>query len=223
MRQLLVNFWRWFKRYSYKRKHVIIDSGVAFNNHTIISPFCRINKGACINDTEIGSYSYIGNNSCLVACKIGKYCSIASGVGLLTATHPTRDFVSTSPVLHSVDKQCGTSFVSENLFDQHLSINNYSLIIGNDVWIGASALFIGGHSIGDGAIIAAGSVVTKDVPPYAIVGGNPARIIRYRFSPEDIDFLLSDKWWDKPVSWIKKNAHSFCNINNYKELVKSNS
>lgn len=222
MRQLFVRCWRWFKRYSYRRNHVILEGGVAFNKRTIISPYCRINDGACINDTEIGSYSYIGNNSNLAACKIGKYCSIASGVGLLTATHPTRDFVSTSPVLHSVDKQCGTTFVSENLFSQHLSINNHALIIGNDVWIGANALFIGGHSIGDGAVVAAGSVVTKDVPPYAIVGGNPARIIRYRFSPEDIDFLLGDKWWDKPVTWIRENAYAFSNINDYKELVNTN-
>jgi acetyltransferase-like isoleucine patch superfamily enzyme len=221
IRQLRVKCWRFFKFYSLRREHIYIDRGVAFNNNSVISPYCRINSGASINDSEIGSYSYVGKDSKLDACKIGKYCSIASGVLLLTATHPTRDFVSTSPVFHSVAKQCGTTFVSEDRFKQHLTIDKYSLRIGNDVWIGAKALIIGGHSIGDGAVVAAGSVVTKDVPPYAIVGGNPARIIRYRFSAEDIEFLLSDKWWEKTVSWIKDNSRAFSSITHYKELVNS--
>ncbi len=221
MRRLLVRIWRLINRLFYGHKYVYIGRQVAFNKYTEFSPFCKIHKGASVNDAKIGAYSYIGEDSKLDNCIIGKYCSIASDVRILSATHPTRAFVSTSPVLHSNEKQCGVSFVSQNLFDQHLLVNSRALIIGNDVWIGARVLFIGGHTIGDGAVVAAGAVVSKDVPPYAIVAGNPARIIRYRFSEEDIDFLKKDKWWDKPESWIRENAIAFSDISYYKELVKS--
>jgi tetrahydrodipicolinate N-succinyltransferase len=77
---------------------------------------------------------------------------------------------------------------------------------------------IDGVTIGDGAIIGAGAVVTKDVPPYAIVGGIPARLIKYRFEPDEIEFLLKLKWWDKDLEWIKNNSKLF---NNIKKLMQS--
>ena len=91
--------------------------------------------------------------------------------------------------------------------------------IGNDVWIGEDVKIIGGVTIGDGAIVATGATVTKDVPPYAIVGGVPAKVIRYRFDMPTIDFLLKDKWWDKPVDWIKSYAQEFKHIDLYKEKL----
>ena len=83
------------------------------------------------------------------------------------------------------------------------------VIIGNDVWIGSHALILGGVKIGDGAVIGAGAVVTKDVPPYAVVGGVPARIIKYRFSQEIIDKLLEIKWWNLPENILKENIKLF--------------
>ena len=88
--------------------------------------------------------------------------------------------------------------------------------IGNDVWIGDSAIIMDGVKIGDGSIIAAGAVVTKDVPPYAIVGGVPAKIIRYRFDEDDINFLLELSWWEKDKKWIKENAEKFSDIRNFR-------
>jgi len=81
--------------------------------------------------------------------------------------------------------------------------------IGNDVWIGARAIVLDGISIGDGAVIAAGAVVTKDVPPYAIVGGVPAKLIRYRFEDDVIQELLKWKWWDLSLDDLQKNAPQF--------------
>ena len=81
--------------------------------------------------------------------------------------------------------------------------------IGNDVWIGMNSCILQGITIGDGVVIGAGSVVTKDVPPYAIVAGNPARILKYRFDSAMIEKLVSLKWWDLPIEVIRKNISSF--------------
>ncbi len=91
------------------------------------------------------------------------------------------------------------------------------LKIGNDVWIGANVLILDGVTIGNGAIIAAGAVVTKDVPPYAVVGGVPAKIIKYRFNKEEIDFLEQLKWWEKDEKWLTEYGKYFNNV----ELLKN--
>lgn len=93
-------------------------------------------------------------------------------------------------------------------------------IIGNDVWIGANAIILQGVTIGDGAIIAAGAVVTKDVPPYAIVGGVPAKVIKYRFSDEVILKLLQIKWWDKPEEWIIQKLEKFTDVSGFVKFVE---
>lgn len=126
---------------------------------------------------------------------IGRYCSIAFGVRTMNRNHPL-EFKSThalffNPVLGHC-KQDNLEYVP--------------LSVGNDVWIGANALILP-HTrvIGDGAVIAAGAVVNKDVPPYAVVVGNPARVVRFRFSKEVIERLLASRWWDKPIEQLDVN------------------
>ena len=87
--------------------------------------------------------------------------------------------------------------------------------IGNDVWIGEGVTIKGGVTIGDGAVLAMNACVTRDVPPYAIVGGVPAKIIRYRFDNNIIQGLLSIRWWDKPEDWIIEHAPDFCDITKF--------
>lgn len=94
------------------------------------------------------------------------------------------------------------------------SLKGISVVIGSDVWIGARAAILEGVTIGDGAVVAAGAVATKDVPPYAIVGGVPAKIIKYRFDEETIKKLLELKWWDKDMDWIVEHACMFEKVEN---------
>ena len=114
---------------------------------------------------------------------IGNYCSVAS-------------FVTIGPGEHDLSKVT-TSERINTMFDDHKSMTMKKVVIGNDVWIGVNATVLRGVTIGDGAVIAAGAVVTKDVPPYAIVGGVPARIIKYRFDSSDIEKIKSSEWWNE--------------------------
>lgn len=93
--------------------------------------------------------------------------------------------------------------------------DGYYCKIGNDVWIGSNVLIKGGVTIGDGAVVGMGSIVTKDVPPYAVVAGNPAKIIKYRCNDEQIKALLRIKWWDWPIELIKERKNDFANIDDF--------
>jgi len=164
---------------------------------------------------EMGLGSYIAKNSSIKA-KIGRYTSIGSYVRCNSGVHPITKFVSTSPVFYSVTKnKLGGSYTDVQLFEEHRTAdknNKFDVIIGNDCWIGDGVFFTGGVTIGDGAVILAHAVVTKDIPPYAIVGGIPAKIIKYRFEENTINFLLRFKWWDKEAIWLKNNIDLMIDI-----------
>lgn len=149
---------------------------------------------------NLGNYSYIAKNSSISYCTIGKFCSIGPNFCCGLGVHPTNG-VSTSPMFYSTAKQNGVSLCKENIFEE-----SKQTAIGNDVFIGANVTVLDGITIGDGAIVGAGAVVTKDVPPYAIVAGVPAKIIRYRFDEKTIDALLKIQWWkdDNKLALVEK-------------------
>ena len=150
----------------------------------------RVGNGAQIVNCKIGKYSYVYGSSVCEA-EIGAFCSIAAGTSIGGGSHPT-DWVSSSPVFYRGKNVLNTNF-SQNEYPEFKKT-----VIGHDVWIGAKCLIKGGVTIGTGAVIGMGSVVTKDVPPYEIWAGNPARPIRKRFDDETIEALLASKWWELP-------------------------
>jgi acetyltransferase-like isoleucine patch superfamily enzyme len=172
-----------------------------------------INNKVSLRNVKIGDFSFISNNTNIANAVVGKFSSIGPEVLIGLGKHPSRDFVSTHPLFYSQLKQSQITFASNTYFAEFETVK-----IGNDVWVGARAVILDGITIGDGSIIAAGAVVTKDVPSYAIVGGVPAKVLRYRFESNEIDFLNKFKWWDRDTNWLKKNYMKFHNITNFVEL-----
>lgn len=172
-------------------------------------------------DGDIGLCSYIGAN-CNINGKIGRYTCIASNVCVVQGRHPVDKFVSVHPMFYSIQKQNGYTYVEKNCFEEfkYVDTSNHCVLIGNDVWIGANVLLMSGVKVGDGAVVAAGSIVTKDIEPYAIVGGVPAKKIRSRFEKKQIDYLKKIEWWNRSEDWIKNNAQSFKNIDYFVENIK---
>lgn len=153
--------------------------------------FCGVRSG------YIGDYSYLGSGYIYDKVFIGKFCSIAQNVTLGPGNHYL-DRISTYPVHIRTLGESAEDFPEQQ--PTH---------IGNDVWIGNNAVVMQGVTVGDGAVIAAGCVVTKDVPPYAVMVGCPGRILRYRHPEEVRRLLLELRWWDKDLKWLRAHRDVF--------------
>ena len=157
----------------------------------------KICSASNIVNVKLGKYSYIGNNCTVVNASIGSFCSIADYCNIGGARHLI-EWASTSPVFHRGRNILGKNFSNHSLKEQE------RILIGNDVWIGSMCLIKEGVQIGNGAVIGMGSVVTKNVDPYTIVAGNPARPIRKRFEQEVIQKIEATHWWDLKDSDLKE-------------------
>jgi acetyltransferase-like isoleucine patch superfamily enzyme len=186
-------------KFSLKKKISILAyiENAAFGNGSVVYAFSKV------KNSQIGKNTYISYFNNINNCNIGSYCSIAMGVKIGLGKHP-QTLLSTSPIFYSPINALKQSLSERNFFSEFQPVQ-----IGNDVLIGVNAIILDGIKIGDGAIIGANSVVTKDVPPYAIVAGSPAKIIRFRFNESIIKSLLEIKWWNKDPGIIKKNAVLF--------------
>jgi len=199
--------------FNLKRIKVRISSSILLNLQTKFEGNNVIHPNCNILSSSIGFGTYMGSNCELPNIEIGRFCSISANVKVLPYTHPTKTFVSSHPSFYSLIKQANFTYVKSQKFEESLYFNKTERVfarIGNDVWIGENVMIKGGVKIGDGAIIAAGSVVTKDVVPYAIVAGVPAKIIRFRFTDSQIESLLKIKWWDWPEDLVKVNVVNLC-------------
>lgn len=202
-----------FKKYSleirHRDKHIKIGY-LCYLNNCSFGLYNRFYDNCSISSTKIGDFTYISSNTKINRTIIGKFCSIGSNCSIGLGKHPSHTFVSTHPIFFSSRKQAQITFSDKDYFEEYEDIE-----IGNDVWIGEGVIVIDGVKIGHGAIVAAGAVVTKDIPPYSIVGGVPAKIIRYRFDENIRRFLLKFKWWDKDMKWLKDNYSKFHNVNTF--------
>ncbi len=182
------------------------------------------NVGGRIHRSHIGYGTYIvGENGYIHDCKIGRFCSIASNCHIGLGDHSLH-MVSTSPLFYSAHTLLPEHFLTESLPqpEQTIGDTKYKVMIGNDVWMGYNVCVKEGVTIGDGAIIGAKSLVTRDIPPYAIAVGTPAKVIKYRFTPEQIQKLLTIKWWDRDPAWIRENIHAFEDIDSFLSAASDN-
>lgn len=156
-----------------------------------------LDRNPLFKEYDIGAWSYgtpeIVRWSKDQTVSIGKYCSIAEGVTILLGGEHRTNFISTYPFGQFMDPD----------YDNQHEWSRGPVRIGNDVWMGRGATILSGVTVGDGAIIGAGAIVSKNVDPFEIVAGNPAKHVRYRFDPDEIQALIAIRWWE----WSDEKAH----------------
>lgn len=175
--------------------------------NTDLGKFTKVYPPYFLHDVQLGDYSYIAKNGNISHCSIGKFCSIGPNFCCGLGIHPIEG-ISTAPMFYSTAKQNGMTLCEENKIYEAKHT-----VIGNDVFIGANVTVLDGVHIADGAVIGAGAVVTKDIPPFAIAVGVPAKVVKYRFNDATINTLLEKQWWNGSDEVLKRVGRYFWDIN----------
>lgn len=178
-----------------------------------IGPWTSIGPNCSISESTFGDYSYLAGNVQIIYSEVGKFCSIASHVRLNPGNHPmgrvTQHHMTYRRVQYGFGEKDDAAFFDWRRADK--------VVIGHDVWIGHGALVMPGVTVGTGAVIGAGAVVTKDVAPYTIVAGVPAKPIRERFPADIAQKLLAIAWWDWPRERLEERFEELCDLDAFIE------
>ena len=177
----------------------VIYGGAYLDKHSELGRYSVLFKDVTFINSKLGAYSYVQSRSGISNTEIGKFCSIASGVEIGLPQHLISG-VSSHPIFYLKNTPLPKVFSEEDTY-----VTTKRTYIGHDVWVGKNAMIMSGINVGIGAVIGAGAVVTKDVPAYAVVGGVPAKIIKYRFNDELRNELAFSEWWNMPDDWLKAN------------------
>lgn len=195
---LFLEFWELAKKGSrdiwnrIKFRGSSVDRGCCFTNDSKLGMHSTVMKDTYVNHSSIGNYTYVGMNCMVQNASIGNYCSIANNVVIGPGRHPMDRF-STSPVFYNCANPTGICVMD----DDSEAFSDYKpVMIGNDVWVGVGAIILDGVSVGDGAVIAAGAVVNRNVRAYEVVGGVPAKVISNHDSGIDPERLTRSEWWN---------------------------
>lgn len=167
--------------------------GSAVVTDSRLGRYCEVKERALMRSSELGDYSYVERHSELIYTTTGKFCAIAADVRLNALNHPvervSQHKFTYRPNEYFSGKKLDKAFREQRIKDGHVTL-------GHDVWVGHGAIVLPGVSVGTGAVIGAGAVVTRDVEPYAMVAGVPARFMRWRFEPDTAARLMKLAWWD---------------------------
>lgn len=195
----------------YAHKQLTLGLGVSISN-TIIGNYVHLGNNVTISNSEINDHSYVNSNSIIFRTKIGKFCSIGPNVRFGLGVHPT-DLISTHPAFYSNNKAFKT-FADRTYYKEYGNI-----VLENDIWIGANVIILDNVTIGNGAIVAAGAIVTKNVLPFEVVGGVPAKHIKFRLEKEIRDKVMQSDWWNKDENWFVNNFEIFLDKTKFLEYI----
>ncbi|MFC7777456.1 DapH/DapD/GlmU-related protein [Pantoea sp. GCM10028869] len=187
-----------------KLQHTVIDPSVRMRE-TQIGAQCEVLAETYIEYSELGDFSYLGEHCCVADAQIGRFTAIANHVRIGAPNHPmdraSQHRFTYCPEYYDAQAERDNGFFADRRADR--------VIIGNDVWIGHGVIVLPGVAVGDGAVLGAGAVVTKEVPPYTIVGGVPAKVIRARFAADIAAQLQAIAWWNWPLEKLMANLADF--------------
>ena len=214
--KILKNIRSYLIQLKYRGKKVRFLGGNYITSNCNFEGYNSIGFNNYLEKVHLGFGSYLSEDNKLINVRIGKFCSLGSNIRNSRGIHPSNTFVSTHPSFFSLGLVSGFTFAKKQHFLEHkyTETGNY-VTIGSDVWIGDNVVIQEGVNIGNGAIVGTNSLVTKDIEPYSINVGIPARRIKYRFDSSDIDLLMKVKWWDRDITWLQENQLLFTDIKKF--------
>jgi carbonic anhydrase/acetyltransferase-like protein (isoleucine patch superfamily) len=197
-------------------RRVGFGPGARIDSEAEFAGRASLGAGASVFGCRVGRWTYFGERCLAIYSDVGAFCSVAPHAVIGGGRHPTGGHVTTSPLFYSTIHNPWGDFPGSMRRDDELPRTH----VGNDVWIGYAAVVLPGVRVGDGAIIGAGAVVTRDVEPYAIVAGVPARELRSRFGPDEVRWLLAHKWWNWPDARLRGLRPRFASVGSLRAAVE---